>query len=71
MRAKTMVMLRTKTMLMLGATWLLHHLYLKEFQHQHCQRKAAERVWKSPQGGTWLRAKIRRRDKAGTSFSPS
>lgn len=48
-RAKTVVMLRTKTMPMLGATRLLHHhLYLQELQHQHWQRKAAAAVWKSP-----------------------
>lgn len=35
-RAKTMVMLRTKTMmLMFGATRFLHQLYLQELQHQH------------------------------------
>lgn len=48
MRAKTVMMLRTKTMLVLGATRLLHPLYLQELQHQHCQRKVAEGVWKSP-----------------------
>lgn len=35
-RAKTMVMLRTKTMmLMFGATRFLYQLYLQELQHQH------------------------------------